>query len=434
MKKFKKRYLLIILLLCCVSVVYAMLISKLSITGGGRIKGNDWNIVFKNINVSSGSVEGNANVVGSTGISFNADLDKPGDYFEFSVDVVNNGSLDAMVSDYSFDGVDDIEKIVKFDVSYIDGVAINKSDRLASLQQETLLIRMEYRKDIDDSDLNNEEIEMNIKFEMNYIQDDGSSNERLKSLKNNMIAEVKNINGLTFNKTISSGEEGVYKLNNIYFFRGGEINNNVVIDDVCYYVIRTTEDGNVRLLYNGELTSEGCNSDNKFIGDSVYNSDLTNPNYLDSEIRSVVLDWYNDNLVKYDDSIIAGYCSDTRMVNGEYYNKLKSENGFIDLDCDNVIDDKVGLMSVDEILMVGYGRNGTYKTYLDANSGFYSMSIYSNKNNKARVVNLDEYAAKDSVTIDTSLGVRPVITINGNVGFSSGDGSIQNPYVLGLKV
>jgi hypothetical protein len=84
--------------------------------------------------------------------------------------------------------------------------------------------------------------------------------------------------------------------------------------------------------------------------------------------------------------------------------------------------------------MVGYGRNGSYKSYLDANKGFYSMSIYSNKSNKVRVVSIDEYAAKDSVLLDTSLGVRPVITINGNAGYSSGDGSIQNPYVISLKV
>lgn len=434
MKKFKKRYLLIVLLLCCVGVVYAMLISKLSITGGGKIKGNDWSVVFRNINESNGSVEGTANVIGSTGISFNADLDKPGDYYEFSVDVVNNGSIDAMVSNYSFEGTSDIEKIIKFDVSYIDGVEINKLDRLASLEEETLLIRMEYRKDVDPSDLNQEDIEINVKFEMDYVQDDGSSQERLKSLKNNMITEVKNVNGLVFNKTISSGEEGVYKLNNGYFFRGGEINNNVVIDNVCYYVIRTTDEGNIRLLYNGELTEEGCKSDNKLIGDSVFNSDISNANYEDSEIRSVLLNWYNENLIQYDDSIVAGYCSDTRMVDGEYYNKIKSENGIIDLDCNNVINDKVGLMSVDEILMVGYGRNGTYKSYLDANKGFYSMSIYSNKSNKARAVSIDEYAAKDSVLLDTSLGVRPVITIKGNVGYSSGDGSIQNPYVIGLKV
>ena len=213
MKKFKKRYLLVLLLLCCVGVVYAMLISKLSITGGGRIKGNDWNVVFRNINESNGSVEGTAEVIGSTGIIFNADLEKPGDYYEFSVDVANIGSLDAMVSNYAFEGIDNIKELVKFDVSYIDGVSINKTDRLASMEEETLLIRMEYRKDIDQSDLNQDDIEINVKFEMDYIQDDGSSQERLKSLKNNLITEVKNVNGLVFNKTISSGEEGVYKLN-----------------------------------------------------------------------------------------------------------------------------------------------------------------------------------------------------------------------------
>ena len=91
-------------------------------------------------------------------------------------------------------------------------------------------------------------------------------------------------------------------------------------------------------------------------------------------------------------------------------------------------------MNIDEILLVGYGRNGTYKAYIDANEAYYSMSIYSNNSSKVRVVSLDQYAAKGSSSADEVLGVRPVVTIKGNVGLSGGDGSAENPYILGLKV
>ena len=433
MKK-KKRYLFLLLLLCGAGVVYAMLLSRLGITGSSLIKGNEWDVHFKNMKVSEGSVNGTSSLVGNTGVLFNANLDKPGDYYEFSVDVINSGSIDAMVGNYSFGDISDIDHIVDFKVTYSDGVEINKLDRLTSSGEDKLLIRVEYRSDVSKEDLNTGDIEANFEFEINYVQDDGSSNERLMSLRNVLISDVKNVNGMVFNKTISSGEEGVYQLGDSYFFRGGKINNNVVIDNTCYYVIRTTDDGDIRLLYNGEYTSEGCISDNKFIGESAFNSDITNPNYVDSEIRSVLLDWYNENLIKYDNSIVGGYCSDTRIVDGKYYNKIKAENGIVDLDCDNVIDDKVGLLNVDEILLAGYGRNGSYRAYIDANGAFYSMSIYSNNSSKVRVVSLDQYAAKGSSSADDVLGVRPVITVKGNVGLSSGDGSIENPYILGLRV
>ena len=98
--KCRKRWLVLILLLLGFSIVYAMLVTNLSIGGSGRLSKNEWNIIFDNIVVYDGSVEGNATIVDDTSISFNANLDKPGDYFEFSVDVSNEGTLDAIVGSY----------------------------------------------------------------------------------------------------------------------------------------------------------------------------------------------------------------------------------------------------------------------------------------------------------------------------------------------
>ena len=59
-----------------------------------NIKDND----YENIEVETGSVEASVpTLTGDTSLDFNVVLDKPGDFYEFSVDVVNKGTLDAMI-------------------------------------------------------------------------------------------------------------------------------------------------------------------------------------------------------------------------------------------------------------------------------------------------------------------------------------------------
>ena len=110
--KVKKRWLLLILLLLCFSIVYAMLVTNLRIGGSGKLSKNEWNIIFENIEVMDGSVNGEANIVDNTSVSFSADLNKPGDYFEFVIDVSNKGTLDAFVSNYVIGNLGNNSKVV----------------------------------------------------------------------------------------------------------------------------------------------------------------------------------------------------------------------------------------------------------------------------------------------------------------------------------
>lgn len=437
--KGNKKILLVVILLMLFGfgIGYALLSSKLSITGSSVFKKNKWNVYFDNIVVSDGSVDGNVDITSDTAMSFNANFNKPGDYYEFSVDVINDGSLDAKVDNISLGDNKDIENFVDYTVSYVDGMEIAKGDKLSSLKQETIRVKIQYRNDIDVSDLNSSDIDINFNFELKYIQDDGTGVERLSSLVGSLVKDVKNSSDLAFNKVISSGEEGVYLLENtnINFFRGGVINNNVLLDDTCYYAIRTTVDGDLKLLYNGKVDSEGeCSGENPIIGNSVFNSDVNNINYSESVIRSELLEWYSQNLNKYDNAIVSGYCDDLTMVDDNYYNKIKYSQGIVDLNCSNIINDKVGLLTLDEVLMIGYGRNGTYGSYLYTGNEYYTMSIYSNSSNGGKAIFVNQYSNLDQGKIDVERGMRPVITIKANSGYLSGAGSKEKPYIVSLKV
>ena len=80
------------------TIAYAALNSVLNISGSAEVSASSWDVYLLNVQVKSGSVNSDKPVIneGNT-VSFSTTLNMPGDFFEFTVDVVNNGSIDAMI-------------------------------------------------------------------------------------------------------------------------------------------------------------------------------------------------------------------------------------------------------------------------------------------------------------------------------------------------
>ena len=79
-------------------------------------------------------------------------------------------------------------------------------------------------------------------------------------------AEVDQYTRIDFSATSSATNgQGLYLFqqsehdtNPIYYYRGNVSNNNVLFGDVCWKIVRTTETGGVKMIYNGALTDLGC--------------------------------------------------------------------------------------------------------------------------------------------------------------------------------
>lgn len=108
-KNSKKTIYLILVLILGISVGYAALSATLKINGTSIIKSAKWSVHFgteaNDIQVTSGSVTGD-NVTtparikadtSNTEIEFSVNLPEPGDFYEFTAQVVNDGSLDAVI-------------------------------------------------------------------------------------------------------------------------------------------------------------------------------------------------------------------------------------------------------------------------------------------------------------------------------------------------
>ena len=197
-RKNKKLVLLLVLVLL-ISVGYAALASNLKINGTSGVKANTWSVYWNNVQIKDGSVPADNNNkaritdTAKTQVEFNVVLSEPGDYYEFTVDAVNNGTIDAMIdedgivngvyTDSSYTTPATLPKAVSYTVTYADGSEIQDKHLLAKKNgntptKETYKVRIEYRNDdeIDPDDLDNDnDHTYYFKFIVNYVQADSTA-------------------------------------------------------------------------------------------------------------------------------------------------------------------------------------------------------------------------------------------------------------------
>ena len=81
------------------------------------------------------------------------------------------------------------------------------------------------------------------------------------------ISSDTNGKGLYYTTDSNATDENNDGLSNrIYYYRGDIKNNFVVMGDKCYRIIRTTENGNVKIMYHDKVNTDGtCNEEVKYV-------------------------------------------------------------------------------------------------------------------------------------------------------------------------
>lgn len=196
-QKNKKIIVVAIALLLLISIGYAAISTTLTINGTANIAATSWNVHFEDVNVTTGSVTG-ANVTtapaveaGSTtttSLTYNVTLEKPGDFYEFTVDVVNGGTIDAKIAENGIAKTMKINgndltaaqaKLVTYTVAYSDGTAVAAGDTLGKAgtanngDTRTLRVRVQYNTNLTNEELNAVDTDMalTLTFGLNYVQD-----------------------------------------------------------------------------------------------------------------------------------------------------------------------------------------------------------------------------------------------------------------------
>ena len=79
-----------------------------------------------------------------------------------------------------------------------------------------------------------------------------------------------------------TGEGADTYANPVYYYKGNVKNNNVLFGGFCWKIVRTTETGGVKIVYNGVQKDGSCNNTgtDSQIGTSAFNSSYNSPAYV----------------------------------------------------------------------------------------------------------------------------------------------------------
>lgn len=189
-KKKNRIYLLLILLLA-VTIGFALLTQKLNIDGVSNILASKWDIHWDNVANEDGITPSTAAYIKDSEkqiVEFQINFTEPGEYYEFTVDAVNEGTLDGEIAkiDSKINGkeISTLPNYIKYSITYGDGSEVKKGDILAKKSgntptRKTYKIRVEFDADL----FTNDDMEtmpdegVDYVFEFNFIYKQGGVND-----------------------------------------------------------------------------------------------------------------------------------------------------------------------------------------------------------------------------------------------------------------
>jgi len=299
----------------------------------------------------------------------------------------------------------------------------------------------------------------------------------------------------------------------VYYYRGAVENNYLIFANYCWRVVRTNEDGSVKLRYGGvPTTSDGITSCpqtgedvnittmafNSYYDDVAYSgymypntptessilemdNDTLNKN--ESDIKQYIDDWYDDNLVTYEEKIADTiYCADRTIAEGiNYYGQINTKESFgknivfygihgrlLNESSDQLwklknyavpqylcermedsfakdasigngkLENAIGLITIDEASYAGGlwfntdGSSSNDNYYLYTGLWYWTISpagYYIGSN--SRVSTVDKLGHIGSNPCDSNnRGVVPAISLKASVKITNGTGVYNNPYIV----
>ena len=141
-----------------------------------------------------------------------------------------------------------------------------------------------YTTNINDTENNNntiDDITFTFKKEIYKISNDFDNDFNNGRLTLYKTIEKKYNEGNTFVK-LYDGEGADTYANPVYYYNGAVEDNNVLFGGFCWKIVRTTDTGGVKLIYNGVQKDGSCNNSgaDSQIGTSKFNSSSNSPAYV----------------------------------------------------------------------------------------------------------------------------------------------------------
>lgn len=295
-----------------------------------------------------------------------------------------------------------------------------------------------------------------------------------KYLKNKAVRDdtssefVTSSSGIDFSEVSSdTNGKGLYmigstanKTNPILYYRGNISNNNVLYSGFCWEIIRTTDTGGIKLEYAGVPNGGKCNNTGAAlaIGKYEYNDSNVDKKYgwmynlgegdvnlIDSSAKTVIDNWFRDNMNDYvkelEDTV---WCNDRSQNAGEFVARERLEAGNPTIECANIDDSftvfsskgnkkltyPTAIINADEATYGGEVLKKTQtETFINKAYSYWSMTPYTTTKNMYP----NSKGMLNMYTFTYNAGLRPMISIRPTAILISGDGTQDNPYIVEVE-
>ncbi|MBQ8892601.1 MAG: hypothetical protein IJ068_07050 [Bacilli bacterium] len=192
-------------------------------------------------------------------------------------------------------------------------------------------------------------------------------------------------------EVVESGD-GLYLINGNYVYKGENVNNYILINDILFRILRVNSDKTVdlvmddyvnKVMWNKEVTTYDKSSIKKYLESTIL--PIINKDYLTTTT------YCTDRV--YELSEVS--CEET---NNDSYIRLLGINDYL-----NSLNNDKTFIGEDYVWLYNVGKNNAWHT-------------------------TNKYISNSSPS--TLYGVKGVITLKNSITYLKGDGTIDNPYIL----
>ncbi len=226
-----------------------------------------------------------------------------------------------------------------------------------------------------------------------------------------------------------SGTNGIYMTTAtngnvpVYYYRGDadKVNNNIIFNNMCWKIIRTTETGGVKLIYNGTPTDGKCETqtgDATQIGTSKFNEKYDDNAYVGYMYGAAGSSTYDATHANTNESTIKKYIDSWYKANFDESATSKLEDTVF---CNDRSTKAYDANTIGDTSMSSYGNLG-YGTNATLYGAAHRASYYSNNPNPSLVCQNQN----DKFTVDSKNG-------NGKLRYSVGLITLDEVVLAGFN-
>ena len=239
MKRFRKNVFdikIILIAIIFVSVGFAFLTTTVNLNGMANVLPATWDIHFENIHNRKGvqlSAGDSAPAISGDGLSidYSVTLPFPGDYYEFLVDVVNDGDIDAMVDTVVKSNLTTQQKkFVDISITYDNEDPLEHGYILLINQTKTLKVKVGYKSDISSSDVQEEVTTVPISIVLTYSQAEEGSYKVATFIEGYYVASKMTRLSNSYDENLNYVDNKSCKVKR--FLKASELANNLTDDNI----------------------------------------------------------------------------------------------------------------------------------------------------------------------------------------------------------